>query len=74
MTDTYASGTRSRARQMLNKVPEVTIYFWVIKVLCTTEPSPTPRPPSSARPALHYVLGDGTEPALGSASSGSTTA
>lgn len=23
-------------RQMLNKVPEVTIYFWVIKVLCTT--------------------------------------
>src|SRR5437868_11648904 len=25
-----------RARQMLNKVPEVTIYFWIIKVLCTT--------------------------------------
>ena len=24
------------ARQFLNKVPEVTIYFWVIKVLCTT--------------------------------------
>jgi uncharacterized membrane-anchored protein len=23
-------------RQMLNKVPEVTIYFWVIKILCTT--------------------------------------
>ncbi len=23
-------------RQMLNKVPEVTIYFWVIKVFCTT--------------------------------------
>src|SRR6187551_275533 len=23
-------------RQMLNKVPEVTIYFWVIKVMCTT--------------------------------------
>ena len=22
--------------QMLNKVPEVTLYFWVIKVLCTT--------------------------------------
>ena len=21
---------------MLNKVPEVTVYFWVIKVLCTT--------------------------------------
>ena len=24
------------ARQMLNKVPEITLYFWVIKVLCTT--------------------------------------
>lgn len=24
------------ARQMLNKVPEVTLYFWVIKCLCTT--------------------------------------
>src|SRR3954465_599694 len=24
------------AREMLNKVPEVTLYFWVIKVLCTT--------------------------------------
>src|SRR3954451_559193 len=23
-------------RQMLNKVPEVTLWFWVIKVLCTT--------------------------------------
>jgi len=23
-------------RKMLNKVPEVTIYFWIIKVLCTT--------------------------------------
>src|SRR5438874_6215508 len=28
--------TRVTARQMLNKVPEVTAYFWVIKVLCTT--------------------------------------
>ena len=27
---------RPTARQMLNKVPEVTVYFWVIKVLCTT--------------------------------------
>src|SRR5207237_10034876 len=26
----------SRARQMLNKVPEVTLYFWIIKLLCTT--------------------------------------
>src|SRR5215468_8642894 len=23
-------------RQMLNKVPEITLYFWIIKVLCTT--------------------------------------
>jgi uncharacterized membrane-anchored protein len=28
--------TPSRGRQMLNKVPEITIYFWVIKILCTT--------------------------------------
>src|SRR5438105_13365966 len=25
-----------RARRMLNKVPEVTLYFWIIKILCTT--------------------------------------
>src|SRR3954451_6677468 len=23
-------------REMMNKVPEITLYFWVIKVLCTT--------------------------------------
>ena len=23
-------------QQMLNKVPEVTLYFWIIKILCTT--------------------------------------
>src|SRR5690348_5896922 len=23
-------------KKMLNKVPEVTVYFWIIKVLCTT--------------------------------------
>ena len=28
--------SRHTARQMLNKVPEITLYFWVIKVLCTT--------------------------------------
>jgi uncharacterized membrane-anchored protein len=28
--------TQGRGRQMLNKVPEVTVYFWVIKILCTT--------------------------------------
>jgi uncharacterized membrane-anchored protein len=31
-----APATTSRGRQMLNKVPEVTLYFWVIKILCTT--------------------------------------
>jgi uncharacterized membrane-anchored protein len=25
-----------RARQMLNKVPEVTFFFWLIKIMCTT--------------------------------------
>ena len=29
------TGTSVR-RRMLNKVPEVTLYFWIIKVLCTT--------------------------------------
>lgn len=24
------------ARAMLNKVPEITLYFWIIKILCTT--------------------------------------
>lgn len=28
--------TTAQVRQMLNKVPEVTVYFWIIKVLCTT--------------------------------------
>jgi uncharacterized membrane-anchored protein len=35
-----SSASRRKApmtsRQMLNKVPEVTIYFWLIKILCTT--------------------------------------
>src|SRR3954454_3529626 len=30
------SSARSLGRKMLNKVPEITIYFWLIKVLCTT--------------------------------------
>jgi uncharacterized membrane-anchored protein len=35
---TAIADARSRVdlRGMLNKVPEVTLYFWVIKVLCTT--------------------------------------
>ena len=30
------TGRRQIARTMLNKVPEVTLYFWIIKILCTT--------------------------------------
>ena len=30
------SGRLGLGRQMLNKVPEVTLYFWLIKCLCTT--------------------------------------
>ncbi|MFD8733305.1 hypothetical protein ACFV06_00080 [Streptomyces sp. NPDC059618] len=37
MTTTSEVGTGHRSgRLMLNKVPEVTIWFWVIKILCTT--------------------------------------
>jgi uncharacterized membrane-anchored protein len=28
--------SQSRGARMLNKVPEVTVYFWIIKILCTT--------------------------------------
>jgi uncharacterized membrane-anchored protein len=33
---TSTDTVKTRSRQILNKVPEVTVYFWVIKVLCTT--------------------------------------
>lgn len=33
---TTDTAVRIRRRLMLNKVPEVTIYFWIIKILCTT--------------------------------------
>jgi uncharacterized membrane-anchored protein len=33
---TTLTPARLTAREMLNKVPEVTLYFWIIKVLCTT--------------------------------------
>src|SRR3989440_5708626 len=32
----HADKARSLGRTMLNKVPEVTLYFWVIKIMCTT--------------------------------------
>src|SRR6476619_8210472 len=33
---THAAQAPSLARRMLNKVPEVTLFFWVIKIMCTT--------------------------------------
>jgi uncharacterized membrane-anchored protein len=38
MSDTtpHTRPGRSLGRQLLNKVPEVTLFFWVIKIMCTT--------------------------------------
>lgn len=44
MTSTIRTNNRAEQKntvsspieQMLNKVPEVTLYFWIIKILCTT--------------------------------------
>jgi uncharacterized membrane-anchored protein len=36
LTEVPRNETPSLGRQMLNKVPEITLYFWVIKILCTT--------------------------------------
>jgi uncharacterized membrane-anchored protein len=36
MTTTGSDSRRPARREMLNKVPEVTLYFWVIKILATT--------------------------------------
>src|SRR3954469_13390090 len=36
MTSSSPTTARRTGRLMLNKVPEVTVYFWVIKILCTT--------------------------------------
>jgi uncharacterized membrane-anchored protein len=35
-TTTQARPRLSLGRAMLNKVPEVTLFFWVIKIMCTT--------------------------------------
>jgi uncharacterized membrane-anchored protein len=35
-TTTAPTPPRSLGRQMLNKVPEITLWFWIIKILCTT--------------------------------------
>ena len=36
MTEAREGAAVSAARRMLNKVPEITLYFWIIKILCTT--------------------------------------
>ena len=36
VTSASPAGPGTDVRSMLNKVPAVTLYFWVIKVLCTT--------------------------------------
>src|SRR5260221_4703019 len=37
MTDSAAGAARSRTPgSVLSKVPQVTVFFWIIKVLCTT--------------------------------------
>lgn len=35
-TPRSASAARTAPRALLNKVPEVTVWFWIIKILCTT--------------------------------------
>ncbi len=35
-TTAHADAVPSLGRKMLNKVPEVTLFFWVIKIMCTT--------------------------------------
>ncbi|HEY3682694.1 MAG TPA: hypothetical protein VGL93_06620 [Streptosporangiaceae bacterium] len=35
-TNTERHAAARTGRRMLNKVPEVTLYFWIIKILCTT--------------------------------------
>ncbi len=36
LNNMQANNASSTAKKMLNKVPEITIYFWIIKILCTT--------------------------------------
>jgi len=36
MAEARQDATASLGRRMLNKVPEITLYFWIIKILCTT--------------------------------------
>jgi uncharacterized membrane-anchored protein len=36
VTETTRSEAVKTQRMLLSKVPEVTVWFWVIKILCTT--------------------------------------
>ena len=35
-TNIQQTKTSNTGREILNKVPEITLYFWIIKILCTT--------------------------------------
>src|SRR3954462_15656629 len=35
-TTTLSRADLSLGRRMLNKVPEVTLFFWIINIMCTT--------------------------------------
>src|ERR1700754_1979657 len=35
-TSTHAAPAPAFGRKMINKVPEVTLFFWIIKIMCTT--------------------------------------
>ena len=36
MSQETRSAAATTPRDMLSKVPEITVWFWVIKILCTT--------------------------------------
>lgn len=36
MVKQHNSNASSQAKRLLSKVPEITLYFWIIKILCTT--------------------------------------
>ena len=36
MNSIHAESESTLGNKMLNKVPQITLYFWIIKILCTT--------------------------------------
>ena len=69
MNETTSSEAVKTGRMLLSKVPEVTVWFWVIKILCTTVGESfadwinmtlgvgLTRPPSSSRSSLPRFWG-----------------